>query len=137
MRRGLWSATVLLIVATCAAPRPATLAPTETGGASGHAAGPAIDDSAGPLTIEIVTSAYGKLIIRTRPDATCRARATLPSGNLVLAGDFVIEQHPDADGQAIWIYRTPVTGAGSGTGQYAGCTSGLGSVDAAVDFDVP
>lgn len=139
MNRGLGSAIVVLLLAGgCAAPGATTPEPSRAVGAGGHAAGPAVEDSAGPFTIQIVTARYGKLIVSTRPDATCRARATLPSGNVVLAGDFLVDQRPDADGQAIWVYRTPVAGAGSGTGRYAvNCTSGGHSVDATADFAIP
>jgi hypothetical protein len=136
--RRVWSAILVLIIGGCAAPPAMTPAAASAVGAGGHAAGPAGLESGPPLTIWIVTAAYGKLIIHTRPDATCRARATLPSGSVVLAGDFVVDQRADAGGQAIWIYRTPVQGAGAGTGRYAiSCSSGDRSVDATGDFDLP
>jgi hypothetical protein len=132
------SVILLLVVGGCTAPPAAMSAAPSAVGAGGHAAGAANVDSAPPLTIWVVTSAYGKLIVRTLPDATCRARATLPSGSVVLAGDFVVDQPADAAGQVIWAYRTPVAGAGSGAGHYAiSCSSGGRSVDAAADFDLP
>jgi hypothetical protein len=139
MNRGLVSAILLLLLAGgCAAPGATTPDASRAVGAGGHAAGPAVGDGAQPFTIQIVTARYGKLIVMTRPDATCRARATLPSGNVVLAADFLVDQRPDADGQAIWVYRTPVAGAGSGTGRYTvSCTSGGRSVDATADFEIP
>jgi hypothetical protein len=111
-------------------------ATTEAGSAGGHAAGPAIE-TALPLTVSIVIATYGRLIVATLPGATCQAKAALPSGNLVLARDFVIDQVADADGQAIWAYRAPVAGAGLGSGRYSiTCASGGRTVDAIADFEV-
>jgi hypothetical protein len=136
MRIG-WRAVILLLVlGGCTAPA-ASPSATSAVGAGGHA-GAAKVESAPPLTIRVVTATYGKLIITTSPDAICRARATLPSGNVVVAGDFVVDQPANAGGQAMWVYRTPVAGAGSGTGHYAiSCSSAGRSVDAAGDFELP
>jgi len=140
LRPGPWSAlaaAVVLLAGGCAAPLAGSGATAAAGGAGGHAAGPATEDQAPSFTIEIVAATYGKLITTTLPGATCRVRATLPSGDLVLAGDFVVDQHADADGQTIWIYQTPVAGSGSGTGRYAITCASVGrTVSASADFDV-
>ena len=83
-------------------------------------------------------SGYGRLVIEAIPGATCRAKAELPSGNTVLAGDFLTDQKVDTAGQAMWRYSTPVTGAGEGSGHYVvSCTLDGQSVDATADFAVP
>ena len=131
-----WLAVALLWTAACGTPAP-TL-PTATNGSAGaHAAGAAADEAA-PFAITVVVATYGKLLIATLPAATCRARTVLPSGGLVLGADFLVDQVADPDGQARWLYRTPVAGAGSGTGRYeVTCVTAERSVDARASFDVP
>jgi hypothetical protein len=108
-----------------------------SGGAGGHVAGAAGDETA-PFTINVALATYGKLIVATRPTANCRARAVLPSGALVVAADFLVDQIAGADGQALWFYRTPVAGAGSGAGRYeVTCVSAERSLEARASFRVP
>jgi hypothetical protein len=111
--------------------------PPTSGGAGTHEAGAAAVDDA-PFAIRLVVAAYGRLMVAARPSATCRARAVLPSGGLVLAADFLADQVAEGDGQVLWLYRTPVAGAGSGAGHYeVTCVGTDRWIDARAAFDVP
>ena len=82
-------------------------------------------------------SGYGALIIETSPGATCRAKAELPSGNTVLASDFLTDQKVDSAGRATWRYSTQIAGAGAGYGRYfINCARAGRSVDATAEFAV-
>lgn len=138
MRHGFRFAAVLLIAGACSASLAAPPAASGPGSAGRHQDGPAAETDEAPLAIAFTVAGYGKLVIATRPGATCRARAVLPSGSVVLAGDFVVAQVANSNGQAIWTYRTPIAAVGPGTGRYeVSCTSGERSVDATARFEVP
>ena len=81
---------------------------------------------------------YGSVTIETRPGAHCRASVRLPSGNTVLAADFLSEHVADERGSAAWSYATPVAGAGKGRGDYhLSCTAAGQTVATDATFDVP
>jgi len=81
---------------------------------------------------------YGIVTIETRPGAHCRASVRLPSGNTVLAADFLSEHVADERGSAAWSYATPVAGAGKGRGDYhLSCTAAGQTVETDATFDVP
>jgi hypothetical protein len=135
--RGITLLAMLASLAVACGPPPPGSPAAASSGTGADSAGAAVDDGT-PLTIRVVVATYGKLVITTAAGATCRARAVLPSGGTVLAADFVSDQVTDTDGQVLWLYRTPVVGAGSGAGQYeVTCGRGQHSVEAQAAFDVP
>jgi len=130
-------------VASCA-PRDSggTPAPTPTGGGHGAAVEPVVSPSADPLkqspvAVSITEASYGELMIETTPGAKCRAKVELPSGATVLAADFLTDHVADTRGRTTWSYRTPIAGAGEGTGHYTvSCTAGTQSQATERDFQV-
>ena len=104
----------------------------------GHGAAPGVGSpSPTELAIKVTMSGYGALIIETSPGATCRAKAELPSGNTVLASDFLTDQKVDSAGRATWRYSTQIAGAGAGYGRYfIDCARDGRSVDATAEFAV-
>ena len=104
----------------------------------GH--GAAIGPTASPI-LEIITvknASYGRLVVETTAGASCTAKAQLPFGGTVLAGDFLTDRKVAENGRVTWTYATPVAGAGEGSGRYEiACTLGGQTLRASADFSIP
>ena len=147
--RGFYDA--LFAIAATAAPTSAptdapTAAPTATPTDAPAAATPAptpaataapVVTGAPPLTVTIVTSAWGNLAATTLPGASCAARAKLPSGNYSAASGITATKTADATGAVSWIW-TRTSSTTSGTGTYTvTCTLAGVSAAATSTFSVP
>jgi len=90
------------------------------------------------LVVTVIEATYGHLVIKTEPGSICVAKTELPSGQTVLAGDFLSAHTANADGLAAWTYHVPVAGAGSGTAHYAiTCAAGTESAELTTSFEIP
>jgi hypothetical protein len=104
----------------------------------GH--GAAIGPAASPLlqSVTVKNASYGILVIETAAGASCRAKAQLPSGDTVIAADFLTDRRVAENGRATWTYATPVAGAGEGSGRYEiACTVGDQMLRTSADFSIP
>jgi hypothetical protein len=131
--------TLLIAIAlvACVPEASAGSSPTEAV-SGGHGAAIAQTTSPSSNLVTVKTASYGDLVIETTAGALCSAKAQLPSGGTVLAGDFLSDHKVDASGRASWTYATPVAGAGDGSGRYEiACTLGGQTVRAGADFSVP
>ena len=126
----------LLATVSCVTQVGAGAPPTQSG-SGGH--GAVVKPSSSSVeVIAVKTSTYGLLVIETTAGAVCSAKALLPSGGTVIAADFLTDRTVGDDGRAVWTYRTPVAGAGEGSGRYeVTCALEGQTAHASADFSIP
>ena len=56
------------------------------------------------LLVTVIEATYGHLVIKTQPGSICVAKTELPSGQTVLAGDFLSAHTANAEPSEIWSY---------------------------------
>jgi len=88
------------------------------------------------LTVTITTSRYGLVAATTGPDASCTAKAKLPSGRFSAALGLQATVGAGDDGGVSWIYRT-VSTTTHGTGTHTvSCTLNGATASASAPFTV-
>ena len=142
MSARLWLALfVVAIASACGATAAAspTASPRDAiDGIGPHTAVLASEAPGSSLLVTVIEATYGHLVIKTQPGSICVAKTELPSGQTVLAGDFLSAHTANADGLAAWTYHVPVAGAGSGTAHYAiTCAAGTESAELTTSFEIP
>ena len=136
------SLALLIGMLACACVHTAAASPSESprdavDGVGSHTAVLASEAPGSSLNVAVIEATYGHLVIKTQPGAICKAKAELPSGGTVLAGDFLAGHTANADGLAAWTYRTPVAAAGMGTARYAiSCAAGTDWAELTVPFEI-
>ena len=110
--------------------------PTATPSSLPSTATPLAAPPSGALTVSITSASYGYLAAQTLPDATCSARARLPSGSDSQAQGLQVQATAGPAGAVSWTYGTSGRTT-KGIGTYTvSCTLNGQSATASAPFTV-